>query len=109
MARRDRQPVLLIKKMPRRCSGRECASDGYKIEKGYIMHSRTKLSCAIAAVLGGGALGHVAAATSADATSSDQIQEITWTAQRRTENVQNVPIAIQAFTGESLAQLNVTN
>jgi iron complex outermembrane recepter protein len=72
------------------------------------MHSRTKLSCAIAAVLGGGAIGHVAAATSADATSADQIQEITVTAQRRTENVQNVPIAIQALTGETLKQLNLS-
>ncbi len=73
------------------------------------MHSRSKLSCAIAAVLGSGALGHVAAANAADENSSaDQIQEITVTAQRRTENVQNVPIAIQAFTGEALGQLNVT-
>ena len=73
------------------------------------MHSRSKLSCAIAAVLGSGALGHVAAANAADENSSaDQIQEITVTAQRRTENVQNVPIAIQAFTGETLGQLNVT-
>ncbi|MEP6549455.1 MAG: TonB-dependent receptor [Gammaproteobacteria bacterium] len=73
------------------------------------MHSRSKLSCAIAAILGSGAIGHVGAANAADENSSaDQIQEITVTAQRRTENVQNVPIAIQAFTGESLAQLNVT-
>ncbi len=73
------------------------------------MHSRSKLSCAIAAVLGSGGLGHVAAANAADENSSaDQIQEITVTAQRRSENVQNVPIAIQAFTGETLAQLNVT-
>jgi outer membrane receptor protein involved in Fe transport len=73
------------------------------------MHSRSKLSCAIATILGSGAAGHVGAANSADTESgADQIQEITVTAQRRTENVQNVPIAIQAFTGEALAQLNVT-
>jgi iron complex outermembrane receptor protein len=29
------------------------------------------------------------------------------TATRRTENLQNVPIAITALTGETLAQLNV--
>ncbi len=74
-----------------------------------MMHSRSKLSCAIAAILGSGAIGQGVAASSADTNSADQIQEITVTAQRRTENVQNVPIAIQAFTGESLAQLNVTN
>jgi iron complex outermembrane recepter protein len=75
------------------------------------MHSRSKLSCAIAAVLGSGAISPVVAATSAaDASSTgDQIQEITVTAQRRSENVQNVPIAIQAFTAETLAQLNITN
>ncbi len=73
------------------------------------MHPRSKLSYAIAAVLGAGASGHVIAANSADANAPvDQIQEITVTAQRRSENVQNVPIAIQALTGETLAQLNVT-
>ncbi|MGB6308706.1 MAG: TonB-dependent receptor [Steroidobacteraceae bacterium] len=73
------------------------------------MHSRSKLSCAIAAVLGSGAIGHAAAATSTDANAAaDQIQEITVTAQRRTENSQDVPIAIQAFNTETLSQLNVT-
>ena len=38
----------------------------------------------------------------------DTIQEITVTAQRRTENMQDVPITIQALTGETLKQLNVT-
>ena len=33
-------------------------------------------------------------------TNSDTIQEITVTAQRRTENAQDVPITIQALTGE---------
>src|SRR4029077_11785819 len=36
------------------------------------------------------------------------IQEVVVTAQRRAENVQDVPIAIQALTGETLKQLNVT-
>jgi len=35
------------------------------------------------------------------------ISEVTVTAQRRNENVQNVPIAIQALTGETLKELNV--
>jgi len=39
---------------------------------------------------------------------ADSIQEITVTAQRRTENVQNVPITIQALTAETLNQLSVT-
>jgi iron complex outermembrane recepter protein len=73
------------------------------------MNPHSKLSFAIAAVLGGGAFSDAIAASSTDASAaSDQIQEITVTAQRRTENVQNVPIAIQALTGDTLKQLNVT-
>src|SRR5260370_5739349 len=76
---------------------------------GISMQPHSKLSYAIAAILGGGAFGSAVAANSTEANSaSDQIQEITVTAQRRTENVQNVPIAIQAVTGDTLAQLNVT-
>ncbi len=75
-----------------------------------MQHLHSKLSYAIAAILGGGAFGNAFSANSTDANvASDQIQEIIVTAQRRSENVQNVPIAIQAFTGETLAQLNVTN
>jgi iron complex outermembrane receptor protein len=72
------------------------------------MHPHSKLSYAIAAILGGGAFGSAGAASSTDTSASDQIQEITVTAQRRSENIQNVPIAIQALTGETLGQLNVT-
>src|SRR5260370_2875244 len=76
---------------------------------GISMQPHSKLSYAIAAILGGGAFGSALAANSTEANSaSDQIQEITVTAQRRTENVQNVPIAIQALTGETLAQLTAT-
>src|SRR6202046_1521026 len=74
------------------------------------MQPYSKLSYAIAVVLGGGTFGPAIAANSTDANAAnDQIQEITVTAQRRSENVQDVPIAIQALTGETLAQLNVTN
>jgi iron complex outermembrane recepter protein len=45
--------------------------------------------------------------TSRGDTSTSGLQEVTVTAQRRTENAQNVPITIQAFTGETLQQLNV--
>ena len=74
------------------------------------MNSNSRLSYAIAAILGGSASGHVYAATAADTTASDSegIAEITVTAQRRTENMQDVPITIQALTGETLKQLNVT-
>jgi outer membrane receptor protein involved in Fe transport len=40
---------------------------------------------------------------------SDTLEEITVTATRRSESVQNVPITIQALTGEQLQQDNVTS
>jgi outer membrane receptor protein involved in Fe transport len=74
------------------------------------MNSNQKLSYAIAAILSGTAAGFVQAAPAAatDTEASDSIQEITVTAQRRTENIQNVPIAIQALTAETLKELSVT-
>ena len=50
----------------------------------------------------------VHAATAADTSETEGIQEITVTAQRRTENMQDVPISIQAMTSETLKELNVT-
>jgi outer membrane receptor protein involved in Fe transport len=72
------------------------------------MTSNATLSYAIAAILSGSAVAipRAAAAAEADA-GSDAIQEITVTAQRRSENMQNVPIQIQALTGETLTQLSV--
>jgi outer membrane receptor protein involved in Fe transport len=73
------------------------------------MNFNPKLSYAIAAILSGSPAGFAYAAAASDAdTSSDAIQEIVVTAQRRTENMQNVPIQIQALTGTTLQQLNVT-
>jgi iron complex outermembrane receptor protein len=72
------------------------------------MNSNQKLSYAIAAILSGSAGGFAHAAAAAETEASDAIQEITVTAQRRTENIQNVPITIQALTAETLTQLNVT-
>src|SRR5271154_5342170 len=72
------------------------------------MNSNPKLSYAIAAILSGASGGLTYAATGSEAdTNSDAIQEITVTAQRRTENMQDVPIQIQALTGATLTQLSV--
>jgi iron complex outermembrane receptor protein len=68
----------------------------------------SKLSYAIAVILGGSSAGFAHAAPASDTdTSTDTIAEITVTAQRRTENIQDVPISIRAMTGETLSQLNV--
>jgi iron complex outermembrane receptor protein len=72
------------------------------------MNSNPKLSYAIAAILSGSGLGIAHAVTPADATDAEGIQEITVTAQRRTESIQDVPVTIQALTGDQLGQLNVT-
>jgi iron complex outermembrane recepter protein len=79
------------------------------------MKPNPKLSYAIATILGGSSMGMgvayaaAAADASATATDSEAIQEVTVTAQRRNESIQNVPITIQAITGDQLKQLNVVN
>jgi outer membrane receptor protein involved in Fe transport len=40
---------------------------------------------------------------------SEGIEEITVTAQKRAENLQDVPISIQALGGEALEELNLMN
>ncbi|HTB29796.1 MAG TPA: hypothetical protein VK715_12625, partial [Steroidobacteraceae bacterium] len=72
------------------------------------MKPAQKLSYAICSILG---IHGASTAMAADATgeSSESLSEIVVTAQRREENIQNVPITIQALTGDTIAQLNVVN
>src|SRR5580692_4607120 len=75
------------------------------------MNSNPKLTYAIAAILSGSPVGLAfavdATATDTDTNDTGGIQEIVVTAQRRSESIENVPITIQAVTGEQLKQLNV--
>ena len=77
------------------------------------MNANAKLCYAIAAILSGSAAGLAYADPTPDSSGtsetgpSDSLAEITVTAQRRTENIQDVPISIQALTGETLQQLNI--
>ncbi len=77
------------------------------------MKSLHKIHCAVAAILAAhaGASARAAAPTSDAAVSGDAsgISEVVVTAQRRTENAQDVPITIQALTAETLAELKVTS
>jgi iron complex outermembrane recepter protein len=66
----------------------------------------SKLYFAIAAVLST-LPGMRALAASAD-TGTDALEEITVTAQRREQSMQDVPISMQALTGQALQQLNIT-
>jgi outer membrane receptor protein involved in Fe transport len=70
---------------------------------------KPKISCAVAGILGGTAVA-ASAQEQAPGTSesvSKGITEVIVTAQRRTENMQNVPISMQALTGQTLQQLNI--
>src|SRR5665213_702138 len=79
---------------------------------GKIMNSNSKLSYAIAAILSSGAVGFVYAAPvpapAPETDAPDSIQAIIVTAQRRSENIQNVPITMQALTAQTLSQLSVS-
>jgi iron complex outermembrane recepter protein len=70
-----------------------------------MISSNHKLTLAVTTILGGCAGSLALADTGANA---DGIQEITVTAQRRSENMQDVPITIQALTGKMLTELNST-
>src|SRR6266478_8135076 len=65
----------------------------------------SKLSISIAAILGALSGARCLAAT-AEA-ESGALEEITVTAQRRSQSMQDVPISMQAFTGQALQQLNI--
>src|ERR1700681_1948706 len=70
----------------------------------------SKISYAVAAILGGSSCAAYAAepATESTEAGAGALEEITVTAQRRTENIQNVPISMQALTAQTLQQLNVS-
>jgi outer membrane receptor protein involved in Fe transport len=73
-----------------------------------------KIAHAVAAILGTQAAGGFYLASAADQPDTSPataggIQEVVVTAQRRSENAQDVPIAIQVFSGEDLQKLNVAN
>jgi iron complex outermembrane receptor protein len=75
------------------------------------LKANRQVYCAVAAILGAHAAAASAAtpAGAAPAGESDLgISEVVVTAQRRSESAQDVPITIQALTGETLKQLNVT-
>jgi iron complex outermembrane recepter protein len=74
------------------------------------MNSNSKLSYAIAAILSSAAAGmaHADAPATDTAAASESLTEITVTAQRRSQNMQDVPISMQAFTGQTLQQLNIS-
>ena len=74
-----------------------------------ILKKYTPVSYAVMAILMSARGGAVHAADAEEpAVSDESIGEVIVTATRRSENIQNVPIAIQALTSETIKQLNVT-
>ncbi len=74
------------------------------------MNVNHRIAAAVAAVLNG-SVGVAAAADQSgtpETATATGIQEVVVTAQRRSENAQDVPIAMQALTGDALQELNVT-
>jgi iron complex outermembrane recepter protein len=72
----------------------------------------SKISYAVAAILGGASVAASVRASAAEPATTteagaESITEITVTAQRRTENIQDVPISMQALTAQTLQQLNI--
>ena len=78
-----------------------------------MMKPNPKISAAVAAILSASTTTLVFAAAPADTTEAAPselgVQEVVVTAQRRSENLQDVPITVQAITGEQLQQLNVVS
>jgi iron complex outermembrane receptor protein len=72
-------------------------------------HIRSKISLAVAAALSGAAAMHgMPALAAAGAAKSDTLEEITVTARKRTENLQDVPQSIDVFTAQDLQNLAIT-
>jgi iron complex outermembrane receptor protein len=75
------------------------------------LNTNYKLACAISAALTGYAGAGYAADTGSASTASSEsagLAEIVVTAQRRSESIQDVPITIQALSGDQLKDLSVS-
>jgi outer membrane receptor protein involved in Fe transport len=66
------------------------------------MKARYKISCAVAALVTG------CGGAYADVSQPSGIETVVVTAQHRNESIQKVPATVQAFTGQMLADLNVS-
>jgi iron complex outermembrane recepter protein len=73
------------------------------------MKRNPKISAAVAAILSAPTSAIVFAADTETAGTGTELQEVTVTAQRRSESLQDVPITIQAITGEQLQNLHVVS
>jgi iron complex outermembrane receptor protein len=76
------------------------------------MKPNPKIAAAVAAILSAPSTAIVyaqAVSTAPAAATGNELQEVVITAQRRSENLQDVPITVQAISGQQLQQLNVVS
>ncbi len=73
-----------------------------RVHRSHVLR-RLPLASAISAILAGG----VPAVHAANETENATLEEVVVTAQKRTENLQNVPISIEVLSGAQLEELNV--
>jgi outer membrane receptor protein involved in Fe transport len=71
-------------------------------------HSRTKLALAITAALSVPVGMHVIPAMAATASADTTLEEVIVTARKRAENLQDVPISIDVYTGKELKNLAIS-
>src|SRR6202046_2835160 len=79
--------------------------------RGYRHHvlRHLPLASAISAILAGGVPVAQAQTAPASAKASDTLEEVPVTAQKVTENLQNVPVSIEAIGTQKIEQLNIAN
>lgn len=70
------------------------------------MNPNRNVACVIAAIIGSALSGASHAANSDTPAAPDVLKEVVVTAQRRSQNAQNVPISMQVLTANTLQQLN---
>jgi outer membrane receptor protein involved in Fe transport len=76
------------------------------------MKANLKISCAVAAILCGGAgaaFGQTTATTAGADVTAGGVEEVIVTAEHRSESLEKTPMTIQALTGDELSALNVAD
>src|SRR6185437_9118784 len=89
---------------------RPCAGDRSR-KRPARLPPASRISLAVAAALAGAVAPRapsLAAAASADAAPTGELQEVVVTARKREENLQDVPVSIDVFTQKDLSHLAIT-
>src|SRR5690242_7606868 len=82
----------------------------YDVRGASFMSSKLRyaITCILASASGTEAAAATPGSESGTGTGAGTLQEVLVTAQRRTENIQDVPISLQVLTADTLQQLNIS-